>query len=115
MVALIQILKWSTKIASIAILALVFFIVGAHLVEGFGDFPAKLSNEEIIASFYLGALILGTLLGLKWKLIGGVLAVLGYIGFIIGKGGAVSGMVFIVFFIVGVSNITLYFLSKKNK
>ena len=114
-----KILKWSTKIASILILALIFFIIGAHVVEGieanFSNLPESLTNTEIIASICLGSLILGTLIGLKWELIGGVLILLGYIGFMLGEGGLVPGMVFIVFLILGISNVILFWLNRKSK
>jgi len=113
------ILKWSTKITSLVILALVFFIIGAHVVEAtaanFSNLPETLTNAEIIASICLGALIIGTLIGLKWELIGGILTILGYIGFMLGEGGFVGGMVFVVFLLVGISNVIIYWLNKKNK
>jgi hypothetical protein len=114
-----KILKWSTKIVSIAILTLVFYIIGAHIIEGiaanFSNFPESLSNSEIIATICLGSLIVGTLIGLKWELIGGVLAIFGYIGFMIGEGGFVKGLEFNVFLIIGVLNLVLYYLSVKNE
>ena len=112
-----NILKWSTKIVLAGILALVFFIIGAHLVEAvsanFSNLPETLTNTEIIASICLGSLIVGTLIGLKWELIGGILTILGYIGFIMGGGASPAGMVFIVFLLVGISNVILYWLNRK--
>ena len=112
------ILQWVTKILSVAILALIFYIIGAHVVEAvganFSNFPTTLSNTEIQATIGLVALILGTLVGLKWELIGGVLSILGYIGFMIVEGGFVGGLEFSVFLIIGLLNLVLYWLNKRG-
>jgi len=110
---IIKSLKWITNIASVAILALVFFIIGAHIVEGFNDFPETLTTKEIIASIALVSLILGTLMGLKWELIGGVLAILGYLIFMIGEGGFVGGIEFNLFLIIAILNVILYWFERK--
>ena len=114
-----KILKWTTKIMSVVILAIVFFIIGAHVVEAIGvnysNLPEGLTNSEILASIALGALILGTLIGLKWELIGGVMAIFGYVFFMFSERGFAGGMVFVVFLLVGISNVILSWLNRKNK
>jgi hypothetical protein len=112
------ILRWSTKIVSVLILGLVFFIIGAHAVEAFqSDFnnlPNGLSGQEIFGVFALGGLILGTLIGLKWELIGGLMAVVAFIAIIIQQGRFEIEFVFGTFLIIGILNIVLHFLNRRR-
>ena len=108
-----KILNWVTKLLSIAILGIVLFIVGAHCIEGLAPIAYLLSTKEIQLSVAMGVLFLGTLVGLKWRLLGGLLTIVGYISFACFEESIMLGMLFNLFLITGVFNIILYWWSKK--
>ena len=108
-----KVLLWTTNIATLAILGLVLFIVGAHVVEGFPG-EIELTTTEIQLSVAMGLLFLGALVGLKWRLIGGLVSILSFVAFAIIQGKILLGFVFYVFLVIGISNLILHFLNRKT-
>ena len=108
-----KILKWCTAIATLLILTLVLYIVGAHVIEGFPN-NVSLASTEIQLSVAMGALFLGALIGLKWRLTGGLLSIISFSAFAIVEGQLLLGYVFYIFLLIGISNVTLYVLNKRK-
>ncbi len=109
-----KILKWSTKLFSLIILGLVFYIIGAHVVEAdFSNLPI-LTTKETQLAISMGLLFLGTLIALKWELVGGIITILGYVGFVIVEGEMVNNMVFNLFLLSGVLNLVLYWMNRQR-
>jgi hypothetical protein len=98
--------KWLTNMASLTLLALVSFIIISHESQGLPAF-SELSVKEIQLFIGMGLLFAGALIGIRWRLMGGVVAVLGYAFFAIVEQTVLLGWVFNVFLLIGIINILL--------
>ncbi|MDG1477336.1 MAG: hypothetical protein P8Q14_09325 [Vicingaceae bacterium] len=111
---IIKILEWGTKIASIAILALVLFIVGAHVMEGFKP-GFEISNHEIKAAICLISMFLGVAIGLRWSLTGGLLTIVAIVFFMLLEQSFKLNVVFAGVLIVSCLYVGIYFLKRFNR
>ena len=108
-------LKILNKVFSVGILAVVFFIIGAHFVGAdYSNLPTLTAVEKMSVAA-LSTLLLGTLVGLRWELWGGLITILGYLGFVLIEGGIVLDEWFLYFLLSGIINVVLYFLLKRTK
>ena len=109
-----KILKKITNISTIVVLTLVFYIIGAHVVDGFPH-VINFTPIEFKLAVALTGMILGVLIGLKWRLIGGIISVLSFIAFAIVEQHLILGFVFNIFLLIGISNLILYWFTYRTK
>ena len=108
----ILIFDWVVKLISVGFLGLVTFLVGAHVLDGFTN-TVHLTSIECQLAIAMSLLFLGALIGLKWRLIGGVVSILTFIAFAIIEQRLILGFVLNAFLLIGVANMILFWLKKR--
>lgn len=109
-----QILKWTTNIASTIMLLLVTYIVGAHFVEPNAFSDPGLTNKEVYMSIIMGLLFFGALIAFWRRLLGGIITIACFILFAVLNGSLMQGIVFYSFLAIGILNLVLGFYYKKK-
>lgn len=107
-----QILRWTTNIATTIMLVLVAYIVGTHLVEPNAFSGPGLSNKEIYMSVTMGLMFIGALIAFWKRILGGILSVVCFVIFAIINGTIMQGMVFYSFLVIGIVNLVLGYYYK---
>ena len=101
-------MRWAARVTSAALLAFVLFMVYAEGFPGFAD----LTERETFVSILVIGMMIGLIIGFKYELVGGAIAVICYAIFAYSEGELILGPIFPVFALVGLIYVVLALLKK---